>query len=316
MTRVQPAGSNRRLDLASLLVALSLLAVSPASRAAAWTPDHRQQYEGPPRSRDQIAVVVDMNRSRGGAYDMGTSCDGQSPFFGAVVELLPGRHRCVVEFSNISVGLSAVSVRSSGGQLPLEFEALPGHVYEIYVLEQGYREGWVPAVWDVTDELSRREKAKLGREITDVLNEHRPPELQLSYPAPVTDSRPLPGFGEKRTAVITGVGGAPVTIEYPFRRYATCVRAAKGLPKTNSSDGRDYYVEVSPQTGDVVRVLGTLVSPRLKGGPGASRLAFQPLRSPLAFVFERRGTVVLREGPAGQFTRVENPTAEDMAALP
>jgi hypothetical protein len=87
----------------------------------------------------------------------------------------------------------------------------------------------------------------------------------------------LAGFGEERTATITGAGGSSTTVKYRFDRYRPYLRADGG-------DGKEYYIEISPKTGDVVQVFGAVASASAFGSCSGGML--QPIGSRYALRLE------------------------------
>jgi hypothetical protein len=268
---------------------------------------YRRFYEGPPRERDKIAILT--HRFPYSQTEIVATVDGQPAALAAVIELSPGRHGACIAFVQPAGGSGVLRSR---GCVNIEFEALPGHVYEVYAIHRTHLSSWAPALRDVTSELGRKEKARLAQTIVDIANKNRPEGgARWPDPAPPAAAPALPGFGEPRTASIAGAGGKAVTITYKFDRYAPFVQA-------EGSDGKTYHVEVSPVSGDVVRVFGTHATVgSFFSGAGISG-AFQPLGSDTAYILDIDDEIIgaYKEGPPGTYTKVEGPLPKRLPATP
>ena len=141
-----------------LLAALVVVVVG----ACAFVNGHRQ-YSGPLLRRGEVAILAD--RDLGGITSIVImSVDSQRAGVDFlvntnVIELLPGRH--VVSLHYVP------GIVESVGDVPVEFEALPGHTYVAYGTDNGATPGkgaahWTPGVEDITDQLSDPRWARLN----------------------------------------------------------------------------------------------------------------------------------------------------------
>jgi hypothetical protein len=293
-----------------LLVALALMAiasglegcVSTESRPTATYYTHMRLYEGHPLSREQEAIIapgrVFIEQLDGRPVPHKTLY---------VFELMPGQHTVCAGFYLQKTGSTVVF---SHGCVQVSFDAAAGHTYEIYPVQYTHRKAWFPAIWDITNDLDHPEMAFIAARIVEVVNYYRPdPATHFAVPHPSSSASHLPGLeekGEKHTATITGVRGHPVQIKYRFDRYEPFL-LVKG------SDGKEYHIQISQQTGDVVKVLGTkvIVGDFWKG----KFAAFQPLGTEYAIVRNDNDEVtrVDREGPPGTYTRLDKWDASMLA---
>ncbi len=225
-----------------------------------------------------------------------------------VAELLPGRHRICVSFAT-----SLKKIRSQGCRA-LDLELLEGHVYEVYAIFYTHKWDWIPAVWDITDELSRPERARFSSYVVAALNKHRDPSEQL-FPAayPATPAPPsLRGSGEELQATLALPPNRPVQLTYAFDRYRPFV-VAKG------NAGRQYHIQISPQTGELVRAFGTRLTVGNFFAEGITGNGFQPLGSEFVLVLDletNRPRLVYREGPPGKYTKVAEWKEQDLPVVP
>jgi hypothetical protein len=229
-------------------------------------------YFGPPLPREQVAVLVKHAPYLGyNAYV--ASIDTIKTEFrkDTLIELPPGHH-------SVCARGAFGDYRSEGGCTTLEIDALAGHTYELYAIYLLYNSTVRLEILDVTDDLGHPELRDLAEKVVDIVNANRP-NPTTHFPPPSLDpaAAHLAGFGEERTATITGARRSPTTVKYRFDRYRPFLRA-------DGSDGREYYIEISTETGDVVQVFGAVASAS-DFGPCA-RGMLQPIGSKYALRLE------------------------------
>lgn len=265
---------------------------------------YRRVYDGPALPRNEIAVIWANSEPLGGYLSPSFTDDEPTPM-ATLLEVRPGHHRLCISWVTQSGGTTAGSKDCA----MLDFEALPGHTYELYAVRYTWPKWkWSPTIVDITNELQRPEMADRAKWLVSALNKHRETGMLVPEPSPLTaSSGPAMGFGEMRTATITGDGDQPVQVRYQFDRH-------KPYVLVEGSDNKDYHLEISQQTGEVTHVFGMQVTfgKILVLSPGMG--AFQPLGSDYV-VLCKGGNIwkVYREAPLGTYTHIENP---DPTVLP
>lgn len=256
----------------------------------AATAAYNRFYPGPEKPLSEIALLTEPNPYLRELVILKID-DKEIPFAG-FTELLPGLHKISVLYYETSAGYKTT------GHATFELNAQAGHVYEMYPVLHSHDDGWYVGLWDVTQELSLPEKQKLALKIDTILKKNRATHNSISAIVRNTSSKqnaPLPGFGERLAAMITGMQGRQTKVTYSFNRYQPriCVKA---------DDGNQYHLKLSESTGEIEKVFGIKVT---VGGFKAKYVAFQPIDSQIAYVYDN-GKIVRR------FQQIANGSYEEL----
>ena len=228
-------------------------------------------YTGTERPLSEIAILTERNPYLRELIIL--KVDGKEAPFSGLTELLPGHHKVSVIYYSSSSGYKTT------GHAAFEFNALAGHVYEMFPVFHTHNAGWYVGLWDVTGELHATEKQELAQKIDKILNKNRTTPTSLSSIIKNTSSGKtvkLPGFGEKIKAQITGMKGKQVNVDYEFDRY-------KPYIIVKADDGLNYHVQLSQKDGSIIKVFGIKVW--IKNVITGGENAFQPIGSDLAYTY-------------------------------
>lgn len=226
---------------------------------------YERQYAGTPKPLQEIALLTHINPYSHNVVIR--KIDGEKTSLPALIELPGGIHRLdVTDYSSSS---------HSKGMMGVELDARPGHVYVIYRVIHTHKQTWLPALWDITSELSNAKHKSFVNKVDAILKKNRPNETLPSVATLSTtlSKGPLAGFAKKIHGNLKTWVGKGVTVTYSFDRYRPFITAI-------GSDGERYHIQLNPVDGSIIKVLGRTVYVNKK----EDYRGFQPLNSDLVYV--------------------------------
>lgn len=234
------------VTLAGLLILLS----SCGGRG----PDKGQFYEGPPLSSSSLALITYPDPFFLPPMEV-LSIDGLSVPFRGYAELLPGGHRVRVAYDGETL---------QGDPVDLSFEVEAGHIYELFPVLFTHKPGWYPSIRDVTWEMGHFHRRALMKKLVRRYDAGREEGPGFVLPdMPEKNGKPLPQSGQWQQTSVSGRDGVPAYVEYRYDRYTPFVLG-------EAAGGSLYHLEISLDTGEVIRVLGV-------GQRKGDEVTFEPL---------------------------------------